>query len=36
MVKRQRYAVFYGEFENGKKKRTKKIEPQIFNNFCRP
>ena len=38
MVKKQTYAVFYGEFENEKKKRTKKfpeprLEPQIFNDF---
>ena len=26
-------AVFYGEFENGKKKRQKNFEPQIFSNF---
>ena len=39
MVKKQRYAVFYGDFENEQKK-DKKIdlpertfEPQIFNNF---
>ena len=37
---RYRYAVFYGEFENEKKKGQKKIdlpergfEPQIFSNF---
>ena len=40
MVKKQRYAVFYGEFENEKKKRQKifdlperGFEPQIFSNF---
>ena len=40
MVKKQRYAVFYGEFENEKKKRQKDFhlpeqgfEPQIFSNF---
>ena len=40
MVKKQRYAVFYGEFENEKKKGQKKFdlpeqgfEPQIFSNF---
>ena len=40
MVKKQRYAVFNGEFENEKKKGQKKIdlpelgfEPQIFSNF---
>ena len=41
MVKKQRYAVFYGEFENEKKnKKEKKIdlpewgfEPHIFSNF---
>ena len=41
MIKRQRYAVLYGEFENEKKK-GKKIfdlpergfEPQIFSNCC--
>ena len=40
MVKKQRYAVFYGEFENEKKKGQKNcdlpelgFEPQIFNNF---
>ena len=40
MVKKQRYAVFYGEFENEKKKKKKKkidlpergFEPQIFSN----
>ena len=40
MVKKQRYAVFYGEFEN-KNKEGQKIfdlpergfEPQIFSNF---
>ena len=37
MVKKQRYTVFYGEFENEKKKGQQKIdllergfEPQIF------
>ena len=42
MVKKQRYAVFYGEFEN-EKKNDKKIdlpvwgfEPRIFSNFSRP
>ena len=40
MVKKQRYAVFFGEFENEKKKRTnifdlpeQGFEPQIFSNF---
>ena len=40
MVKKQRYAVFYGEFENEKKKGQKNFdlpergfEPQIFSNF---
>ena len=40
MVKKQRYAVFYGEFENEKKKGQKFVdllelgfEPQIFSNF---
>ena len=40
MVKKQRYAGFYGEFENEKKKGQKKFdlpergfEPQIFSNF---
>ena len=40
MVKKQRYAVLYGEFENEKKKNKKKFdllergfEPQIFSNF---
>ena len=40
MVKKQRYAVFYGEFENEKKKGQKMFdlpergfEPQIFSNF---
>ena len=40
MVKKQRYAVFYGEFENEKKKGQKTFdlpklgfEPQIFSNF---
>ena len=36
MVKKQRYAVFYGEFENEQKKDKKaerEFEPQIFSNF---
>ena len=40
MVKKQRYAVFYGEFENEKKKEQKffdllerGFEPQIYQNF---
>ena len=40
MVKKQRYAVFYGEFENKKKKGQKNFdlpergfEPRIFSNF---
>ena len=40
MVKKQRYAIFYGEFENATEKRQKKIwpsgagiRPQIFSNF---
>ena len=40
MVKKQRYAVFYGEFENEKKKGRnffdlpeRGFEPQIFSNF---
>ena len=42
MVKKQIYAVFYGEFENEKKNKTKQkmfdlpergFEPQIFSNF---
>ena len=40
MVKKQRYAVFYGEFENEKNKGQKNfdlpergLEPQIFSNF---
>ena len=40
MVKKQRYAVFYGEFENEKKKGQKSfdlpewgVEPHIFSNF---
>ena len=40
MVKKQRYAVLYGEFENEKKKDKKffdlpeqGFEPQIFSNF---
>ena len=40
MVKKQIYAVFYGEFENEKKKGQKKFDlpdwrfaPQIFINF---
>ena len=40
MVKKQRYAVFYGEFENERKKGQKKFdlaeqgfEPQNFSNF---
>ena len=40
MVKKQRYAVLYGEFENKKKSNKKKFdlpergfEPQIFSNF---
>ena len=40
MVKKQRYAVFYGEFENEKKKGQnffdlpeRGFEPQIFRNF---
>ena len=40
MVKKQRYAVFYGEFENEKKKEQnnfdlpeRRFEPQIFSNF---
>ena len=40
MVKKQRYAVFYEEFENEKKKGQKNFdlpergfEPQIFSNF---
>ena len=40
MVKKQRYAVFYGEFENEKKKGQqifdlpeRGFEPQIFSNF---
>ena len=40
MVKKQRHAVFYGEFENEKKKGQQNFdlsergfEPQIFSNF---
>ena len=40
MVKKQRYAVLYGEFENEKKKEQKNFdlpepgfEPKIFSNF---
>ena len=40
MVKKQRYAVFYGEFENEQKKDKiffdlpeRGFEPQIFSNF---
>ena len=40
MIKKKRYAVFYGEFENEKKKGQKKFElpergfePQIFSNI---
>ena len=40
MVKKQRYAVFYGEFKNEKKKGQKNFdlpergfEPHIFSNF---